>query len=245
MDTSLLFPILLFIVAFLYANVGHGGASGYLALMALFGTAPEAMRPTALLLNLFVSLTAFLQFQRAGHFKRRIFLPFALASVPLSFLGGMLSVDAVLYKRTLGLLLLVPVARLLFLPNPAKEEMRPALTGWSLLIGAGIGFLSGLIGIGGGILLSPVLLMLRWTDQRQTAAVSALFIFVNSLAGLGGQLTKGVALGQEMLLPVAVALTCGLLGAWTGAFRYGQNALRYTLAGVLALAAYKLLLTGA
>jgi len=232
MDTSLLFPILLFIVAFLYANVGHGGASGYLALMALFGTAPEAMRPTALLLNLFVSLTAFLQFQRAGHFNRRIFLPFALASVPLSFLGGMLSVDAVLYKRMLGLLLLVPVARLLFLPTP-------------LLIGAGIGFLSGLIGIGGGILLSPVLLMLRWTDQRQTAAVSALFIFVNSLAGLGGQLTKGVALGQEMLLPVAVALTGGLLGAWTGAFRYGQNALRYTLAGVLALAAYKLLLTGA
>lgn len=245
MDATLLFPILLFTVAFLYANVGHGGASGYLALMALFGTAPEAMRPTALLLNLFVSLTAFIQFYRGGHFNRRIFLPFALASVPMSFLGGMLSVDAVLYKRTLGLLLLVPVARLLFLPNTARDDMRPSRTGLSLLIGAGIGFLSGLIGIGGGILLSPVLLMLKWTDQRQTAAVSALFIFVNSLAGLGGQLTKGVAFGQEMLIPVAVAFSGGLLGAWTGAFRYGQNALRYTLAGVLALAAYKLLLTGA
>jgi uncharacterized membrane protein YfcA len=245
MASTLPFLLLLFTVAYLYANVGHGGASGYLALMALFGTAPETMRPTALLLNLFVSLTAFLQFHRGGHFNRKIFLPFALASVPMSFLGGMLSVDAVSYKRTLGLLLLVPVARLLLLPNAAKEEMQPARMGLSLLIGAGIGFLSGLIGIGGGILLSPVLLMLKWTDQRQTAAVSALFIFVNSLAGLGGQLTKGVPFGQEMVLPVAIAFAGGLLGAWTGAFRYGQNALKYTLAGVLALASYKLLLTGA
>jgi len=245
MASTLPFLLLLFAVAYLYANVGHGGASGYLALMALFGTAPEAMRPTALLLNLFVSLTAFLQFHRGGHFNRKIFLPFALASVPMSFLGGMLSVDAVLYKRTLGLLLLVPVARLLLMPNAASDEMRTARTGPSLLIGAGIGFLSGLIGIGGGILLSPVLLMLKWTDQRQTAAVSALFIFVNSLAGLGGQLTKGVPFSQEMVLPVAIAFAGGLLGAWTGAFRYGQNALKYTLAGVLALASYKLLLTGA
>lgn len=245
MDSNLLFHILLFTVAFLYANVGHGGASGYLALMALFGMAPEAMRPTALLLNLFVSLTAFIQFHRGGHFLRRIFLPFALASVPLSFLGGMLHVDAVAYKRILGALLLVPVGRFLFAPNTAREDLRPARTDLSLLIGAGIGFLSGLIGIGGGILLSPILLMLKWTDQKQTAAVSALFIFVNSLSGLGGQLTQGVAFGTEMLLPVAVAFTGGLLGAWTGAFRYGQNALKYTLAGVLALAAYKLLLTGA
>jgi uncharacterized membrane protein YfcA len=245
MATPLPFLLLLFAVAYLYANVGHGGASGYLALMALFGSAPEAMRPTALLLNLFVSLTAFIQFHRAGYFQPRIFLPFALASIPLSFLGGSLSVDAVLYKRLLGALLLVPVGRLLFAPDTAREDLRPARTGLSMLIGAGIGFLSGLIGIGGGILLSPVLLLLKWTDQKRTAAVSALFIFVNSLSGLAGQLTQGVAFGTEMLLPAAVAFTGGLLGAWAGAFRYGQGALKFTLAGVLALAAYKLLLTGA
>jgi len=245
MASPLPFLLLLFAVAYLYANVGHGGASGYLALMALFGSAPEAMRPTALLLNLFVSLTAFIQFRRAGHFQPRVFLPFALASIPFSFLGGALAVDAVLYKRLLGALLLVPVGRLLFAPDTAREDLRPARNGLSMLIGAGIGFLSGLIGIGGGILLSPVLLLLKWTDQKRTAAVSALFIFVNSLSGLAGQLTQGVVFGTEMLLPAAVAFTGGLLGAWTGAFRYGQGALKYTLAAVLALAAYKLLLTGA
>ena len=238
---ELYFYIFLLVVAFLYASVGHGGASGYLALMALFGVMPAFMKPTALLLNLFVSLTAFIFFFRGGYFKWKYFLPFALASIPMSFLGGMISLDANLYKKLLGILLLVPVARLIFLPNNSKGEMKELHTPTAIIIGVIIGFLSGLIGIGGGIILSPVLLLLKWTDQKQTAAISAMFIFVNSLAGLGGQLTKGIEFQPEMLTFVGVAFVGGSFGAWFGAIKFNQKVLKYILALVLLLASIKLL----
>lgn len=245
MTTAMLvFYLLLFLVAFLYASVGHGGASGYLALMAIFSITPDVMKPTALLLNLFVSLTAFIQFYRAGHFKWNIFLPLAIASIPLSFIGGMITVDGSIYKRILGLLLLVPVIRFFFFKNIRVEEIRPSQTGLSLLIGGTIGFLSGMIGIGGGIILSPVLLLLKWTDQKQAAAISALFIFVNSLSGLAGQLTKGIHFTGNMYLYVTVAFAGGLAGAYYGAHRFPQSVLKNVLATVLAVAAYKLLFTG-
>lgn len=243
MDIQLLFILLLLIVAFLYASVGHGGASGYLALMALFSMSPAFMKPTALLLNLFVSLSAFILFYRGGHFKWKLFLPFALASVPLSFLGGMIALDADVYKKILGALLLVPVFRMLFFWNADEQELKDGTTGLSLLIGAVIGFLSGLIGIGGGIILSPVLLMLKWTNQKQTAAISALFIFVNSLAGLGGQLSKGIVVESEMFIFAGIAFVGGSLGGWLGASRFNQQILKYLLAVVLLMAALKLLLT--
>ena len=242
-ESFLLFYFLLFIVAFLYASVGHGGASGYLALMAIFSMAPAVMKPTALLLNLFVSATSFIQFYRGGHFKWKTFLPFALASVPLSFLGGVVSVDAVVYKKILGILLLIPVIRAFFFKNTVPKDLKPARFDLSLLIGGGIGLLSGMIGIGGGIILSPVLLLLKWTDQKQTAAISALFIFVNSVAGLAGQLTKGIIFSNNMFLYVAIAFAGGLCGAYFGALRFPQTALKNVLACVLALAAYKLLFT--
>ena len=243
MSLTLFFILLLFVVAFLYAAVGHGGASGYLALMAIFGMAPEFMKPTALLLNLFVSLSAFVLFYKEGHFKWKIFLPFALASIPFSFLGGMIALDASVYKKILGVLLLIPVARLLFFPNKDYYDLRQSMFLLSLLIGACIGFLSGLIGIGGGIILSPVLLLLAWTDQKQTAAISALFIFVNSMAGLAGQLTKGIEFQSGMVAFVGVAFAGGSLGAWFGARRFNQNILKYLLAIVLLMASIKLLLT--
>lgn len=179
MDTLALFYLLLFLVAFLYASVGHGGASGYLALMALFSVTPEVMKPTALLLNLFVSLTSFIQFYRGGHFRWKVFWPFALASIPLAYLGGLVIVEGSVYKKILGLLLLVPIIRFYFFSNAKVDEQAKSKFGLSLLIGGSIGFFSGLIGIGGGILLSPILLLLKWTDQKQTAAISALFIFVH------------------------------------------------------------------
>jgi uncharacterized membrane protein YfcA len=151
-DYIILFYGLLFLVAFLYASVGHGGASGYLALMAIFSITPEVMRPTALLLNLFVSLTSFIQFYRGKHFLWKIFLPFALASVPMAFVGGMIVVDGSVYKKILGLLLLIPVARFILFSNTPASELKPSNAGLSLFIGAAIGFLSGLIGIGGGII---------------------------------------------------------------------------------------------
>ena len=243
MEIQLLFILLLFVVAFLYASVGHGGASGYLALMALFSMSPAFMKPTALLLNLFVSLSAFILFYRGGHFKWKLFLPFALASVPLSFLGGMIAIDAEVYKKILGALLLIPVIRMLFFPNASEQDLKEGSTGLSVLIGAVIGFLSGLIGIGGGIILSPVLLLLKWTNQKQTAAISALFIFVNSLAGLGGQLSKGLNVESGMFMYAGIAFLGGTLGGWLGASRFNQQILKYLLAAVLLLAALKLLLT--
>ncbi len=245
MEITVIFYLLLFTVAFLYASVGHGGASGYLALMAIYGFAPDLMKPTALLLNIFVSLTAFIQFYRGRHFNWKIFLPLALASIPFAFLGGIMSIDATLYKKILGLLLLIPVARFFFLTNTGEEEKQIPNIVWSLLLGAMIGFLSGLIGIGGGIILSPILLLLRWTDQKQTAAISALFIFVNSLSGLSGQLTKGIHFSSDMLLMVIIAFVGGLLGAWFGSLKFRQEILKFTLASVLTLAAFKLLFTTA
>ena len=242
-ETTILFFSFLFLVAFLYASVGHGGASGYLALMAIFSIAPAVMKSTALLLNLFVSSVSFIQFYRGGYFKWKTFLPFAVASIPLSFFGGLISVDGLVYKKLLGLLLLVPVIRFFFFKNVNPKDLKEPDVILSLFIGGIIGFLSGMIGIGGGIILSPVLLLLKWTDQKQTAAISALFIFVNSVAGLFGQLTHGIHFSVDMLGYVAVAFLGGLLGAYFGALRFNQSILKNVLACVLALAAYKLLFT--
>jgi len=245
MDSIVFFYLLLFLVAFLYSSVGHGGASGYLALMALWGITPEVMKPTALLLNLFVSFTSFIQFYRGRHFNWKIFLPFAIASVPMAFVGGLIIVDADIYKRILGLLLIIPIIRFLFFPNIQVNELKKANTLLSLVIGAAIGFLSGLIGIGGGIILSPILLLLKWTDMKQTAAVSALFIFVNSISGLAGQLTKGIQFSADMYAYTGVAFIGGIFGAYFGSLKFKQTILKYLLALVLIMAAYKLLFTTA
>ena len=245
MESLILFYLLLFLVAFLYSSVGHGGASGYLALMALFSITPDVMKPTALLLNLFVSLTSFIQFYRGKHFNWKIFLPFALTSVPMAFVGGLISVDDYVYKKILGLLLIIPIVRFLFFGNIKVEELKKPNFVLSLIIGAAIGFLSGLIGIGGGIILSPVLLLLKWADMKKTAAISAIFIFVNSLSGLAGQLQKGINFSTDMYAYVAVAFVGGLCGAYFGSLKLNQNFLKYLLAIVLIIASYKLLFTSA
>jgi uncharacterized membrane protein YfcA len=239
------FYVLLFLVAFFYASVGHGGASGYLALMAIFEITPEVMKPTALLLNLFVSLTSFLQFYRSNHFKMAIFLPLAIASVPLSFIGGLMVLEGTVYKKILGVLLLLTVMRLLFFRSPAAAELKKHSVPLALLIGGSIGLLSGMIGIGGGIILSPILLLLLWTDLKQTAAISALFIFVNSIAGLAGQYTKGIHFSSNMIWMVCIAFVGGLCGAYFGALHFKHGVLKKILAAVLLLAVYKLLFTTA
>lgn len=243
MDSIFLFYCLLFIVAMLYSSVGHGGASGYLALMALYAFSPEVMKPTALILNLFVSLISFIQFYRGEHFKWKIFLPLAIASIPMAFIGGIITMEASMYKRILGTLLFIPVIRFLFFANIPDEELKKSDLALSILIGSLIGFISGLIGIGGGIILSPILLLLKWTNQKQTAAISALFIFVNSLSGLAGQLTKGINFSPDMLTYVAIAFAGGLCGAYLGALKFNQNILKNTLAVVLMLAGWKLIFT--
>jgi hypothetical protein len=211
--------------------------------MALFSFTPEVMKPTALLLNLFVSLTAFIQFYRGKYFIKKIFLPLALASIPMAFVGGLLILDGALYKKILGLLLAIPVIRFLFYKNSTAAEIKKNSIGLSIFIGSVIGLLSGLIGIGGGIILSPVLLLLKWTDQKQTAAISALFIFVNSLSGLSGLLTKGINFSPDMFSYVAIAFAGGLLGSYFGSLKFNQNILKNTLAIVLLVAGIKLIFT--
>ncbi|MCU0443942.1 MAG: sulfite exporter TauE/SafE family protein [Microscillaceae bacterium] len=234
------FLALVFVMAFLYAAVGHGGGSGYLAVLTLFGIPPVVMKPSSLILNIFVSFTSFAQFSRFGHFRWRLFLPLALASVPAAFWGAYIKLDASLYNKILAVCLLFSVFKLLgFLGKETEQnQAMPWLVG--LLIGGIIGFLSGMLGIGGGILLSPILLLFGWANIKQTSAVSALFIFVNSISGLLGLLIKGATIPADIHYVLAVALVGGILGGYFGSTRFNFKVLRYLLAVVLLVAIYKL-----
>lgn len=242
-ELSIVFLVLLFIAAFFYASVGHGGASGYLALMALFSFAPETMRPTALVLNIFVSGMAFYQFYRNGFFKWNMFWPFAVASMPAAFIGGLISVDQQIYKRILGVLLLFAIARFMGFGTNEGKTPKKQLLSLSLLIGALIGLFSGLIGIGGGIILSPVILLLGWANLKQTAALSALFIFVNSCSGLIGLVSQGVQFNTFMWTMLLVAFCGGTLGSYFGANKFSSQKLKYALSFVLLIASAKLIFT--
>ena len=176
-----LLMLLLPIVAFLYASVGHGGASGYIAVMSLFALPISVMKPTALVLNILVSGISFYFYFREKKFDFKLFYPFAITSIPCSFFGGLLTVETHYYKIILASVLVIAVLRLVGVFGKEKPVLKPINIPLALLIGAVIGFLSGLIGIGGGIVLSPVILLLGWANMKQTAAVSALFIFVNSI----------------------------------------------------------------
>jgi len=235
-----LFLIILPIVAFLYASVGHGGASGYLALMALFSFTPETMKPTALLLNLFVSGIAFYHYYIAGYFNKKLFLTFAIASMPLAFLGGMVDLDASIYKRILGVLLIFAILKMLNVFGKEKGVIKDVKLWHGLIIGGVIGFFSGLIGIGGGIILTPIILLLHWGKMKVAAAVSALFIWVNSASGLIGQLTSGITLSSQSFILVAVALVGGFFGSYYGSNKFDNKLLRYMLAFVLIIASVKL-----
>ncbi|MCF6132622.1 sulfite exporter TauE/SafE family protein [Flavobacterium wongokense] len=241
-QSPLLFVLLLF-VAFLYASVGHGGASGYLALMSLFAFPVTFMKPTALVLNILVSAISFYFYYREKKFDWKLFYPFAITSVPFSFIGGMLTVETHIYKIILATVLLFAVARLLGFFGKQKGELKPVDLPVALYIGALIGLLSGLIGIGGGIILSPVLLLLGWADIKKSAAVSALFIFVNSISGLFGFLSKGGTLPISSTSLIGVALIGGILGGYFGSKKMNLIVLRNVLAVVLLIAIFKLYTT--
>lgn len=236
-----LLPVLLLIVAFLYASVGHGGASGYLAVMILFGVATkEEMKSSALILNLLVSLVAFWQFR--SHFRWSLFWVFAASSIPAAFLGAYLPVHTAIYNKLLALFLIVAILRLVNLipskePSDVSAQPNRAV---ALAIGGIIGLLSGMLGIGGGIILSPVILLFGWADMKQTAAISALFIFVNSLSGFAGLLLKGFQPQPYIYLWLGFAFAGGMLGAYLGSKKMNVIVLRYMLAFVLSIAAVKL-----
>ena len=242
LNTPLLL-IILAIVAFLYASVGHGGASGYLAIMSLFAFPLTFMKPTALVLNILVSGISFYFYYREKEFDLKLFYPFAITSIPFSFLGGFLKVETHLYKIILGTVLLFAVTRLIGLFGKGKKELQPINIPIALCIGAIIGFISGLIGIGGGIILSPVLLLLGWATMKQTAAVSALFIFVNSIAGLFGFVSNGGTLPVSSTPLIAVVVLGGILGGYYGSKKMNTITLRNVLAVVLLIAVFKLYTT--
>lgn len=239
-----LFMLLLFIVAFLYASVGHGGASGYLALMAIFSFNPSIMKSSALLLNIFVSFISFYQYYKGGHFKWKLLFPFIITSVPASFLGAYITLDESVYKKILGVLLIFPILRLLGIIGKDTETIKQVNLIWALMIGAIIGLLSGMIGIGGGIILSPVILLLHWGNMKQTAAASALFIFVNSIAGFTGLISKGTIIDSHIFVWVLIAMTGGIAGAYFGRKQFSNIVLKRILSVVLVIASIKLLTVG-
>ncbi|MGE5240933.1 MAG: sulfite exporter TauE/SafE family protein [Bacteroidota bacterium] len=228
--------------AALYSSVGHGGASGYLAAMAFFGLAPATIKPAALVMNIFVAGLGFARLYRAGYFRWNLFWPFALGSVPLAVLGGAWKLHDHVYQYLVGAALLVAAARLLWESRepPTREPPRLIV---ALPTGAGLGFVSGLTGVGGGIFLSPLLLLLRWADMRTTAAVSAAFILVNSIAGLTGLLLSHTALPAKLSLMVLVALAGAVIGTELAVRRLAPIRLRKLLGVVLIVAAIKMLAT--
>ena len=229
--------ILLGGMAFLYASVGHGGASGYLAVLAIFAVAPAVMKQTALVLNLGVSLLAFYQFYRQKYFRFELFWPFALTSVPMSYLGAQFVLSDANYKRILGICLVIAIVRML--ATFKSDEQRSVSLPLALIFGAVIGLFSGMIGIGGGILLSPILLLMRWASLKEAAAISALFIFVNSVAGLFG-LKNGIHVDQTLIFWITSALVGGMFGARWGAQIASNKVVKWVLALVLLIASVKL-----
>ena len=245
---SALVPLLaagMLVAAFVYATVGHGGASAYLAVMALAGVAPQEMRPVALLLNVFVSAIATFKFHRAGHFRWRLFWPFAIVSIPMAFVGGAITLPGHAYKILVGVVL-VYAGWQLWLSARAGDEIRPQRDpplASAMGIGAAMGLLAGLTGVGGGIFLSPLLLMLGWAGTKQTSAVAAPFILVNSLAGLAAGFALRVsALPDHVWILAAAVLVGGWVGAEYGARRFANPIVRRFLAVVLAVAGTKMVL---
>jgi len=236
---QLLLPLTL--IAAVYASVGHGGASGYLAVMALAGVAPEVMKPTALTLNLAVSLVGTVMFVRAGHFAWRLFWPFAAASVPCAFLGGRLDMPAAVFHGLVAVALACAALRLVLSAPASTDLRRPPIMG-VVLAGAAIGLLSGLIGVGGGIFLTALLLLFRWADPKTAAAVSAPFIFANSAAGLAGHAASLHGLPAAWPWLFAAVVAGGFFGARWGSRIARPLHLRPALVAVLLVAAVKMLL---
>ncbi len=237
--------VLIFLVSGLYSSVGHAGASGDIAAMGLVGVPAASMRPIALVLNLFVASIATVKFYRAGYFSWSLLWPFTVASVPFAYLGGRMSLPGHIYRPMVGAVLLFAAYRLVWMtirrskPEAIKSPPLPAALAW----GAVIGLLSGLTGVGGGIFLSPVLLLMGWAETRESAGVSAAFILANSIAGLAGSMAVVHVLPTLVWWLVPAAALGGWIGSEFGSRRLNPITLRRLLALALTIAAVKMIST--
>jgi uncharacterized membrane protein YfcA len=231
------------LIAFLYSSVGHAGASGYIAVMSLINLAPTTIRPVALILNILVASIATWQFWRAGHFSWRLFWPFAILAVPLAFVGGATTLPTHAFKIVVGIVLLVSALNFLIRRRDDEQCSMPSIP-VAVATGGGLGLLAGLTGTGGGIFLTPLLLIMRWARTKNASAVSALFILLNSIAGLAGNLTVQRLPDIAFLAAAATAaIVGGTLGSYLGSRHFSAPAIRWLLAIVLIIAGTKLILT--
>ncbi len=240
MQHEILFIVGLSLIAFFYSSVGHGGASGYLALMALFGFAPETIRHNALILNMLVSGIAFVSYYRAGYFRWRKVIPFLIGSIPAAYAGAHFSLNPTIYKMILGIMLIIAVVRLLLIRSKEDKQYADPQIVMALLIGIGLGFVSGLIGIGGGILLSPILMLAGFASAKQAAAASALFILLNSASGLAGLLSQPIEIQSNIVYYMAAVVVSGFAGSAYGSRTFSEYKLKLVLSVLLMAASFKL-----
>jgi uncharacterized protein len=241
--TSIWLTLLMAAVSMLYASVGQAGGSGYLAAMALFGVSPAVMKPTALVLNVLVAAIATLKFSHTGFFPWATFWPFAVTSVPAAFVGGVLSFSSAVYNMIVGGVLLYAAFRLFHATQAAPSMcLKPPPLWVALIAGVGVGLLSGVTGIGGGIVFGPLLLSMRWAETRQTLGMSAAINLTNSAAGLFGHLSSVMVLPSAIPLWAVAAMIGGWVGAEFGSRRFSHLTLQRLLSAVLTIAALKLIL---
>lgn len=234
--------ISIFAVAILYASVGHGGASGYLAVMALFALAPESLKPTALLLNIVVAGVGSYLYLGARQFSWKVFWPFAVTSIPASFMGGYFSLSPEIYRPALGLVLLFAAWRLFVRKDRKDYESTPPQINIAMLVGTVLGFTSGLIGVGGGIFLSPLMIILGWARVREVSGIAALFILVNSISGLLGHLSSLQHLPDYAPMLAGVALVGGSIGALCGSRHLPVKIILQAMSFMLVVAGGKMFL---
>ena len=241
--STLIIP-LIFLAALLYSSVGHGGASGYLAVMALLSVAPESMRPAALTLNVLVSSIALYKFYRIKAFSWKLLLPIIVGSIPFAFIGGLITLPPYIYKPIIGLVLITAAWQIFMRAKLVPNQVEQSPSKLSLVgMGAGLGLLSGLTGVGGGIFLSPILILMNWAETKMISGIASAFILVNSLSGLAGVLTQNYVLPDGMVFWAIAAVSGALIGAEYGSRRLANPTIRQLLALVLLVAGIKMLLT--